>query len=132
MKKTIAVLLILLAVPLICHAQSIVADFVWNHESDKTVYWILTDANSQKYKGHCDMALDANVTNYLEEHMDEWLAEIYDMNTNPNIPDWVDTHLGKYTQTVNQIENMDTWPECQAIIKKIVKYLQKASLVVND
>lgn len=130
MKKLILVLLIIvLFFPCICHSQSIFVDFVWIHENDISIYWVLTDPNNRKYKGHCDVALDTDPNIYLNEHMDEWLAEIYEMNTDANIPDWVNTHLGKYTQTINQINNMDTWPELQAFQKKVIKYLQKTSAI---
>lgn len=130
MKKLILVLLTLvLFFPLQSHAQSIFADFVWIHESDISIYWVLTDPNGRKYKGGCDVALGTDPNVYLQEHMDELLQEIYEMNTDANTPNWQDTHLGKYTQTINQVENIDTWAENNAIIKKIVKYLQKQSAI---
>lgn len=130
MKKLIPVLLIIvLLIPLSSHAQSIFADFVWVHAEDMSIFWVLTDPNNRKYKGNCDVALGTDPNVYLQEHMDEWLQEIYEMNTDGNIPDWQDTHLGKYTQTIGQIGNMDTWPECQGLMKKIVKYLQKQSAI---
>jgi hypothetical protein len=130
MKKLIPVLLILvLLFPLSSHAQSIFADFVWRHAEDMSIFWVLTDPNNRKYKGNCDVSLSEDPNVYCQTHMDEWLQEIYEMNTDANIPDWQDTHLGKYTQTINQIENIDSWAENNAIIKKIVKYLQKQSAI---
>ena len=128
MKKFILCLLILvLLIPFTSHAQSIFPDFVWTHAEDMSIFWVLTDPNGRKYKGNCDVALGTDPNTYCQQHMDEWLQEIYEMNTNPNIPDWQDTHLGKYTQTISQIENIDSWAENNAILKKIVKYLQKQS-----
>ena len=132
MKKLILGLLILaLLFPMVCSAQSIFADFVWNHENDISIYWVLTDPNNRKYKGHCDVALDQDPNVYLQEHMDEWLAEIYAMNSDANIPDWQDTHLGKYIQGCTQVENVEpmTFEEFKAFYivwgKKVVKILTK-------
>lgn len=134
MKKLILVLFILvLFFPHVCRSQeaSIFADFIWNHDNDKTVYWVLTDPNSQKYNGTSDIAIEVDTNVYLNEHLNIWLQEIYDMNTDANIPDWVNTHLGKYQQALTQIGNIDSWAEFQVWAKKVVKVFTKINPVLD-
>lgn len=136
MKKLILGLLILvLLIPLQSHAQSIFADFVWRHPEDMSIFWVLTDPNNRKYKGNCDVALGTDPNVYLQEHMDELLQEIYEMNTDANIPDWENTHLGKIKQINNQLDNVEEmdFEEFKAFYitmeKKTIKYLQKQSAI---
>jgi hypothetical protein len=125
MKKIAGLLILILLIAGMAWGQTITVDFSYNTATDQVVLWVLTDPNAVKYCGHCNIDLGLNASTYCNSYMNEWLQAIYTMNTDPNIPDWEDTHLGKYQQTLTQIDAMDTWAECQGIMKKIIKYLEK-------
>jgi hypothetical protein len=132
MKKILGGLILILVFAGYAYGQTIFVDFHYNTDNDQVVLWVLTDPNAVKYCGHCNIALGLDPNVYCQSSMSGWLQAIYEMNTDGNIPDWEDTHLGKYKQTVTQIEATDTWAECQAILKKIVKYLEKSNAKALD
>jgi len=121
MKKLICILLCLLFLPCLCFAQSIFIDYSVTSEIDQSLFWVMTDANAIKYRGCNTIALGVDPNAYCEAHKAEWLQAIYEMNSNPNIPDWVDTHPGLYQAGITLNENIDTWAEQRNWNFKILK-----------
>lgn len=121
MKKTLFILMLFMLLPCLCCAQSIFIDYYIQGELDQSLFWVMTDANSVKYRGNCDIALGLDPNAYCEAHKAEWLAAIYTMNTDPNIPDWTDSHMGKYQAGLELISEVDTWAEVRAVMRKMLK-----------
>ena len=132
MKKTIYIVVILMLLPLICHAQNIYIDYIRQTEGDQSIFWVLTDPNNVKYKGNSDIPLGVDPNAYCEAHMTEWLAAIYAMNTDPNVPDWVDSHPGKYLAAMALIDTVDSFAKVRAVMKKMVKTIYPMRLNIED
>jgi len=123
MKKVLCIMLFLLFLPCLCFAQSVIIDYHIIGEIDQSLFWVLTDPNGIKYRGNSDIALGADPNAYCEAHKAEWLAAIYAMNTDPNVPDWVDSHPGLYQAGITLNNNIDTWAEQRNWNFKILKNL---------
>lgn len=121
MRKAFCILFLLLLLPLMCRAQSIFIDYYIQGEIDQSIFWVLTDANNDKYCGNCDITLGLDPNAYVQDHMDEWLQAIYAMNSDPNVPDWVDSHIGRYQQGLDMADGIDTWTEQRIWNRKILK-----------
>jgi len=122
MRKLLCILLfLLLFLSRSAFSQTIIVDYIRITEGDQVVYWVLTDPNNAKYRGHSDIALGADPNAYCEAHKAEWLAAIYAQNADPNVPDWVDTHPGLYQAGITLNENIDTWAEQRNWNYKILK-----------
>jgi len=123
MKRILVTLLFMLCLPCLCAAQDIFVDYIGISDIDQTIYWVMTDANAVKYRGGCTTEIGVDPNAYCEAHKAEWLAAIYAANTDPNIPDWTDSHMGKYQAGLNFIDTIDTWAEQRAWDRKIFKTL---------
>lgn len=121
MKRLLLLLMLFLLLPCLCGAQDIFLDYHAIGSIDQTLCWVLTDPNGIKYKGSCDIALDLDPNAYVQAHMAEWLAMIYTMNMDPNIPDWTDSHMGKYRAGLEMISGVDTYAEVRAVMRKMLK-----------
>lgn len=146
MKRIICVFLFLLFLPCLCSAQSIFIDYSVTSDIDQSLFWVMTDANSVKYRGCNTIALGVDPNAYVEAHKAEWLQAIYEMNTDPNVPDWVDTHPGKYLAAMGLLDEINqmiaaatTLNDVKAILlkqsnlgRKMVKTIYPMRLNISD
>jgi len=132
MKKIAYILLLMLFLPCLCQAQDIFIDYYVETDIDQCIFWVMTDANNVKYRGGCDIALGIDPNAYCEAHKAEWLAAIYAMNTDPNVPDWVDSHPGKYLAAMALIDTVDSFAKVRAVMKKMVKTIYPMRLNIED
>lgn len=106
MRKAFCILFLLLLLPLICSAQSIFIDYYILGEIDQSIFWVMTDPNGT-YRGNCDIALGLDPNAWVQDHMDEWLQAIYAMNADPNVPNWMDSHMGKFLIGLGLLSEID-------------------------
>jgi len=93
---------------------------------------VLTDPNNVKYKGNSNIAIGADPNAYVQAHMTEWLAAIYAQNTDPNVPDWVDTHPGKYLAGLTLINNISSLADAKAVMRKVFKAIYPGVADLED